>query len=80
MNTNENTVLSTSIPHTRWAQLREELRQRHSARAGRRALEAQLASHSTEAQRTELEAIFGRYEGAEVAELRTILQRSRTAA
>jgi hypothetical protein len=65
---------------SRWSTLRADLRQRHNARVDRRNLEQQLASYSSEAQISELEAIFSRYEGSDVAELRTVIQRARAVA
>ena len=43
------------------------------------ALEQQLASYTSEADQTELAAILDRYADDEVAELRTIMSRLRTA-
>jgi hypothetical protein len=70
----------TSEPVSRWSTLRADLRRRHNARVDRRNLELQLASYSSEAQISELEAIFSRYEGSDVAELRTVIQRARAVA
>ena len=62
-------------------QFRTALRDRQAARTARRRLERDLASYSTEAQISEMEAILARYEDtADVIALRTIVQQARTAA
>jgi hypothetical protein len=62
-------------------QLRTALRDRQTARTARRNLQRDLATYSTEAQISEMEAILARYEDtADVIALRTIVQQARTAA
>jgi hypothetical protein len=62
-------------------QLRAALRDRQAARNARRSLQRDLATYSTEAQISEMEAILARYEDtADVVALRTIVQQARTAA
>jgi hypothetical protein len=62
-------------------QLRTAFRDRQATRMARRSLQRDLASYSTEAQISEMEAILARYEDtADVVALRTIVQQARTAA
>jgi hypothetical protein len=62
-----------------WAVVRDELRARGAERAARRTLERELSAYSTPAELNEIEAIFARYDGDEVAELREIVNRRRVA-
>jgi hypothetical protein len=50
------------------------LRERREARATRNRLWAELATYTTEADRTEWEAILARHTDAEVAELEALLR------
>lgn len=71
---------TTSSLRSRWTNVRDEYRRRQARSADRRNLQRQLATYSTEAELSELEAVFGRYEGSDVAALRTVIQRARIAA
>jgi len=62
-----------------WAGARNELRTRRAARAARKTLERELASYTTPAEQTELDAILERYAAEEVAEIRQIINRRRVA-
>jgi hypothetical protein len=61
------------------AHVRDDLRTRRAERAGRRRLEADLASYRTAAEQDDLLAMLDRYEDADVREIRTILARHRAA-
>ena len=63
----------------RWESARDELRARRAARATRKTLERELASYTTPSERTELDAVLGRYPADEVAEIRQIAYRNRVA-
>lgn len=76
----DESVRSPRAPLPGWvAAARDELRARRSARASRRVLERELAGYSTPSQRLELDAILSRYDPAEVAEIRKIVDRHRVA-
>ena len=64
---------------SRWTATLDELRTRRAARLSRRALERDLATYTTPAQLSELNAILSRYEGPEVTQIRQILNRKRAA-
>jgi hypothetical protein len=63
----------------RWSAARDELRTRRAVRASRKTLERELASFSTPAEQTELDAILDRYPADNVAEIRRIVNRCRAA-
>ena len=62
-----------------WAGVRYEIRARRAERASRKALECDLASYTTPAERNELDAILGRYDEDEIADIRRITDRRRVA-
>lgn len=62
-----------------WAGIRDEIRARRAERASHEALERDLASYTTPADRNELDAILGRYDEEEVAHIRRIIDRRRVA-
>ena len=53
--------------------VREHIRENREARAGRAALERELASYSTESDLNDLHAILDRYSNHETAQIRRIL-------
>ena len=64
--------------HTRTprvAEIRSTLRARRAARAARLHLERELAMYTTPADRAELDAILGRYDEDETADIRRMLHR-----
>ena len=66
-------------PPQMWAEIRDEFRARRAERASRKALERDLSSYTTPAELDELDAILGRYEDHEVADIRRIINRRRAA-
>lgn len=62
-----------------WPRIRDEVRARRAERASREALERDLASYTTPAERNELDAILGRYDEDEIADIRRIIDRRRVA-
>lgn len=62
-----------------WAGIRDEIRARRAERASREALERDLGGCRTPAERSELDAILGRYDEDEVADIRRIIDRRRVA-
>lgn len=63
----------------KWAATREDLRRHRAARASRKALERELASYRTPAERYELDAILDRADPAAAAEIRSIIDGIRAA-
>jgi hypothetical protein len=61
------------------AVLRQQLRIQRAARAARKQLQRDLSSYTRPSEIEELEAVLERYDEAEVAEIRRILQRNRAA-
>jgi hypothetical protein len=72
-----NTVTRFRSPS--WARIRGDFRAERAARAARRDLERDLASYTSPAELTELDAILGRHDDDEVADIRRILNRRRRA-
>ncbi len=56
-----------------WTTIRGQLRDLREAHAERKSLERELAAYSTEDDLNDLEAILGRYNDADTAEIRRIL-------
>ncbi|MGP8000883.1 MAG: hypothetical protein ACLPKI_26705 [Streptosporangiaceae bacterium] len=63
----------------RLAAIRDELREARVARAGRKALERDLASYTTASDLNDLGAILDRHSDVETADIRRILAARRTA-
>jgi hypothetical protein len=57
----------------RWVAIRDEFRDVRAARAARKSLERGLASHTTEADLNDLDAILDRHTDEETADIRRIL-------
>jgi hypothetical protein len=75
MNSNDSTTIAaTHQQPTVWASLREELRAKRAARAAHKKLVQELSAYSTQSDRDDLEALLNRYDDADTAEIRSILQ------
>lgn len=72
------TTSRTTFP--RWATLVAELRARRACRSDRIALEREIAAYSSPSDRSDMNAILDRYDSAEVAALRDLLNRRPAAA
>ena len=60
-----------------WAAARDDFRTRRAAREARKTLERELASYTTPAEQSELDAMLARADVADDAEIRRIIYRSR---
>jgi ABC-type nitrate/sulfonate/bicarbonate transport system substrate-binding protein len=63
-------------PAARWRALRRAGRDRRTARVTQRVLEEEVATYQTPGEHEELDAILGRYDDRESAEIRDFLHRS----
>lgn len=64
----------------RWATVVDDFRARRAARSARATLARDMAVYTSPSDRSDMNAILDRYDSAEVAELRTLLNRVSTAA
>lgn len=70
---------STTEPSPLWTALRTQLRTRQARRVAHRTLVRELATYTTPAERSELDAILARHDSAEAAEIRRIVSWQRAA-
>jgi hypothetical protein len=62
-----------------WAEIRAEWRGNREARAQHRALQAELASYTSDSDLNDMDAILDRYDDAETHDIRSILATQRSA-
>jgi hypothetical protein len=62
-----------------WTTVRDELRTQRAKRAARKTLQRELAAYTTPSDLDDLHAVLSRYDEAEVADIRRILDRQRVA-